>query len=106
MRRFELLAEDTKLVPAFALSGRRTQMAEDDSDQPMSADEMIASAQEIVDQLRERWRESGLPISVLANQMIGAGITDLVNERGVDAALDVVRELVRSIEAAAAKRSN
>ena len=25
-------------------------MAEDDSDQPMSADEMIASAQEIIDQ--------------------------------------------------------
>jgi hypothetical protein len=48
-----------------------------DSDRPMSYDEVIASAQQIVDQLRDRWRESGLPISVLAHQMIGAGITDL-----------------------------
>ncbi len=81
-------------------------MAEDDSDQPMSADEMIASAQEIIDQLRDRWRESGLPISVLANQMIGAAITDLINERGAEATLDVLRELVRHIEVAAAKRAN
>jgi hypothetical protein len=43
----------------------------------MSGDDVISSAQEIVDQIRERWRESGLPISVLAHQMIGAGITDL-----------------------------
>jgi hypothetical protein len=56
-------------------------MAEDDSDQPMSADEMIASAHEIIDQLRDRWRESGLPISVLANQMLGAAITDCVAPR-------------------------
>ncbi len=56
-----------------------TQMAEDDSDRPMSDDEVIASAQQIVDQLRDRWRESGLPPSVLAHQMIGAGITDLTN---------------------------
>jgi hypothetical protein len=81
-------------------------MAEDDSDTPMSADDMIASAQEIVDQLRDRWRESGLPVSVLANQMIGAGITDLINERGAEAALDMLRELVRNIELAAAKRAN
>jgi hypothetical protein len=45
-------------------------------------------------------------MSALANQMIGAGITDLINERGVEAALDLVRELVRSIEVAAAKRAN
>ena len=81
-------------------------MAEDHSDTPMNADEVIASAQEIVDQLRDRWRESGLPVSVLAHQMIGAGITDLINERGLEAALDVMRELVSNIEVAAAKRAN
>lgn len=67
---------------------------------------MISSAQEIVDQIRERWRESGLPISVLAHQMIGAGITDLTNERGVDAALELLRELVGDIERAAPRRAN
>jgi Cft2 family RNA processing exonuclease len=81
-------------------------MSEDDSDGPMSADEVIASAQEIVDQLRERWRESGLPVSVLAHQMIGAGITDLTNERGVEAALELLRDLVGDIERAAARRAN
>jgi hypothetical protein len=62
-------------------------MVEDD--RPMSPDEVIASAHQIVDQLRDRWRESGLPVSVLADQMIGAAITDLTNERGVDAALEL-----------------
>jgi hypothetical protein len=81
-------------------------MSEDDSDGPMSADEVIASAQEIVDQLRERWRESGLPVSVLAHQMIGAGITDLTNERGVEAALELLRDLVSDIERGAARRAN
>jgi hypothetical protein len=81
-------------------------MSEDDSDGPMSADEVIASAQEIVDQLRERWRESGLPVSVLAHQMIGAGITDLTNERGVEAALELLRDLVGDIERGAARRAN
>jgi hypothetical protein len=72
----------------------------------MSGDDVISSAQEIVDQIRERWRESGLPISVLAHQMIGAGITDLTNERGVDAALELLRELVGDIERAAPRRAN
>jgi hypothetical protein len=81
-------------------------MAEDDSEKPMSPDEVIASAQQIVDQLRERWRESGLPISVLAHQMIGAGITDLTNDRGVDAALELLRELVGDIERAALRRAH
>ncbi len=81
-------------------------MAEDESDRPMSDDEVITSAQQIVDQLRERWRESGLPPSVLAHQMIGAGITDLTNERGVYAALELLRELVGEIERAAPRRAN
>jgi hypothetical protein len=72
----------------------------------MSGDDVISSAQEIVDQIRERWRESGLPISVLAHQMIGAGITDLTNERGVNAALELLRELVGDIERAAPRRAN
>jgi hypothetical protein len=59
------------------------------TEHPMSPDEVIASAHQIVDQLRDRWRESGLPVSVLADQMIGAAITDLTNERGVDAALEL-----------------
>jgi hypothetical protein len=80
-------------------------MAEDDADAPMSADEVIASAQRIVDQLRERWRNSGLPASVLAHQMIGAGITDLANERGIGAALELLRELVSDIETAVAWRT-
>jgi hypothetical protein len=81
-------------------------MAEDDSDAPMSDEDVISSAQEIVDQLRTRWRESGLPVSVLAHQMIGAGITDLTNERGVEAALELLRELVSDIEGAAPRRAN
>jgi hypothetical protein len=80
-------------------------MAEDDSDAPMSDEDVISSAQEIVDQLRTRWRESGLPVSVL-HQMIGAGITDLTNERGVEAALELLRELVSDIEGAAPRRAN
>jgi hypothetical protein len=51
-------------------------MAEDNSDTPMSDDEVISSAQEIVDQLRQRSRESGLPVSVLAQQVVGAAMTD------------------------------
>jgi len=31
---------------------------------------------------------------------------DLLNDRGVEAALDVLRELLRNIEVAAAKRAN
>jgi hypothetical protein len=81
-------------------------MAEDDSDQPMSPDEVISSAQEIVDQLRSKWRESGLPVEVLAHQMIGAGIADLTNERGVRAVLDLLRELVEDIESAVPRQAN
>jgi hypothetical protein len=79
-------------------------MTEDHSDDPMSEDEVISAAQEAVDQLREQWRESGVPISVLAHQMIGAGVADLTNERGVDATLELLRELVSNIEQAAATR--
>jgi hypothetical protein len=45
-------------------------------------------------------------VSVLAHQMIGAGITDLTNERGVEAALELLRELVSDIEGAAPRRAN
>lgn len=81
-------------------------MAEDNSDRPMSDDEVISSAHEILDQLRDRWRESGLPTSVLAHQMIGAGVTELINDRGVEAALEVLRELVSEIERTASRRAN
>ncbi len=81
-------------------------MAEDDSDRPMTTDEVISSAQQIVDQLRDRWRESGLPVGVLAHQMIGAGITDLTNDRGVAATLELLRELVGEIEKAAPRQAN
>jgi hypothetical protein len=81
-------------------------MAEDNSDNDMSEDEVISSAQEIVDQLRARWNESGFPISVLAHQMIGAGVADLTNERGVEAVLELLRELVSDIEQAAPRRTN
>jgi hypothetical protein len=67
-------------------------------------EDAVSSAQDIVDQLRSRWRESRFPIEVLAHAMIGAGITDLANERGVQAALDVLRELVQEIEEAARGR--
>ena len=46
-----------------------------------------------VDQLRSKWQENGFPIDALAHAMIVAGITDLANERGVEAALRVLREL-------------
>ena len=45
-------------------------MSEDDPDTPMSLEEIVASAQDIVDQLRDRWRENGFPIDVLAHGMI------------------------------------
>ncbi len=70
----------------------------------MTVEDAVSSAQDIVDQLRSRWRESGLPIEVLAHAMIGAGITDLTNERGVQAALDLLRELVEEIEQTARAR--
>jgi hypothetical protein len=38
--------------------------------------------------------------------MIGSGITDLTNERGVDSALGVLRRLVEEIEQAARGRPN
>jgi hypothetical protein len=81
-------------------------MSDDDPDRVMTLEDAVASAQDIVDQLRSRWRESGLPIEVLAHAMIGTGITDLTNERGVDAALDVLRELVEEMEQAARGRPN
>ncbi len=65
---------------------------------PMSENEVISAAQEAVDQLREQCRGSRLPISVLAQQMIGAGVADLTTERGVDATLELLRELVINIE--------
>ncbi len=81
-------------------------MAEDEFDRPMTSDEVISSAHDIVDQLRSKWRESGLPVAVLAHQMIGAGITDLTNERGVASALDLLRELVQDIERAAPRQAH
>jgi hypothetical protein len=81
-------------------------MAEDDPDSPMTAEDVVSSAQDIVDQLRSKWRESGFPSEVLAHAMIGAGITDLANERGVDDALRVLRELVDEVELAARGRPN
>jgi hypothetical protein len=81
-------------------------MSEDDPDDPMTLDDAVSSAQDIVDQLRSRWKESGLPIEVLAHAMIGAGITDLTNERGVNSALEVLRRLVEEIEQAARGRPN
>jgi hypothetical protein len=81
-------------------------MADEDSDDPMTLEDAVESAQDIVDQLRARWKHSGLPIEVLAHAMIGSGITDLTNVRGVDAALDVLRRLVGEIEEAARKRPN
>jgi hypothetical protein len=81
-------------------------VSDDDPDSPMTLEDAIASAQDIVDQLRSKWRDSGLPIEVLAHAMIGTGITDLTNERGLNAALDVLRELVDEIEQAARGRPN
>jgi hypothetical protein len=69
-------------------------MSDEDSDGPMTLDDAVSSAQDIVDQLRAHWKESGLAPEVLAHAMIGSGITDLTNERGVDSALDVLRRLV------------
>ncbi len=51
-------------------------------------------------------RESGLPPSVLAHQMIGGVASDLINERGVEAALELLRELLGEIEQAAPRRAN
>jgi hypothetical protein len=79
---------------------------EDDSDRPMTLEDAVASAQDIIDQLRSRWREDGMPIEVLAHAMIGSGITDLTNERGVEATLEVLRELVGEIEKVARGRPN
>jgi hypothetical protein len=82
-------------------------MAEDDDfNRPMTLEDAVSSAQDIIDQLRNRWRESGLPVEVLAHAMIGSGITDLTNVRGVDATLQVLRELVGEIEKVARGRPN
>jgi len=81
-------------------------MADDDPDDEMTLEDAVSSAQEIVDQLRARWKESGLPIEVLAHQMIGSGITDLTNARGVEPALDVLRRLIEEIEQAARGKPN
>jgi hypothetical protein len=69
-------------------------MAEDDPDAPLTADEVIAAADEIIESLRSSWRERGFPPEVLAHSMIGAGITELANKRGVDAALQVLPRLL------------
>ena len=81
-------------------------MAEDDPDDPMSADDMISAAEEVIEKLRTSWRERGFPGEVLAHTMIGAAITDLVNERGVDAALDLLRDFANEIEQTARQRPN
>jgi hypothetical protein len=51
-------------------------MGEDDPDPPMTAEEVIAAADEIIENLRSSWRERGFPPEVLAHSMIGAGITE------------------------------
>ncbi len=81
-------------------------MPEDDPDDPMTLEDAVSSAQDIVDQLRSRWELSGLPIEVLAHAMIGSGVTDLTNARGVEAALDVLRRLLEEIEQAARGKPN
>jgi glycerate-2-kinase len=53
-------------------------MVEDEANEPC---EVIASAQQIVNQLRRQWRESGLQASVLAHQIIGAGGRVAVGQR-------------------------
>jgi hypothetical protein len=73
-------------------------MSDEDSDDPMTLEDAVSSAQEVIDQLRTRWKETGMPIEILAHAMIGAGITDLTNERGVSAALEVLRGLLEEIE--------
>jgi hypothetical protein len=81
-------------------------MVEDDPDEPMSADDMIAAADGLVEKIRDGWRERGFPPEVLAHAMVGAGLTDLTNERGVKAALQLLRNLVEEIEQAAQGRPN
>jgi hypothetical protein len=39
-------------------------MAEGDRDRPMTLEDAVSSAQDIEDQLRSRWKESGLPIEL------------------------------------------
>jgi len=81
-------------------------MAEDDPDRPMTAEEVVAAADEIIENLRSTWRERGLPPEVLAHSMIGVGITELVNKRGVDAVLQVLRDLTEEIEKASRSKPN
>jgi hypothetical protein len=81
-------------------------MAEDDADDPMTADEMISAAEELLEKLRSGWRERGFPPTLLAHAMIGAGITDLTDERGADAALQLLREIAAEIEEAKRGRPN
>ncbi len=49
-------------VVSAGLEQRTAQMAEDDSDRPMSDDEVIASAQQIVDQLRDDGARAACPL--------------------------------------------
>jgi hypothetical protein len=72
----------------------------------MTTEDVIAAADEIIENLRSSWRERGFPPEVLAHSMIGAGITELANNRGVDAALQVLRSLAEEIEQAARSKPN
>jgi hypothetical protein len=81
-------------------------MAEDDPDSPMTSDDIVSAAEELLAKLREGWREKGFPPEVLAHAMIGAGLADLVNERGAEAVLQLFRDLSDEIEQAARSRPN
>jgi hypothetical protein len=82
-------------------SRRRLRVAEDDPDERMTADDMIAAADGLVEKIRDGWRERGFPPDVLAHSMVGAGLTELTNVRGVEAALHLLRDLLEEIEQAA-----
>jgi hypothetical protein len=81
-------------------------MAEDDPDSPMTPDEVISAADELLEKLRDGWRERGFPPEVLAHAMVGAGLTDLTSARGVCAPLQLLRDLVEEIEQAAGSQPN
>jgi len=75
-------------------------MADDDGDELLTADEMISAAEGLIQKLQNGWGENGFPPALLANAMVGAGLARLTHESGVEATLQLLRDLMDEIEQA------
>ncbi len=74
-------------------------------EQPITPEDSASAARDIVAKLVARWREEGLPSDVLMEALLGQGIELITSERGLAAAVSVLRELISRTEEQEAERA-